>query len=154
MIKVQNPCLLRARYRRVIIIIPCAVVTSLETDAFMVIVACFMVRGNPARGREEGTQGSVAFLNERKKRPRLCISKLGSNEFYSTESWRIGIERFGETHLKFPGCIWHETKFEKEKVNLEALSKKVNLMSEILARPVLRNEHLRKPHYKQVVPAN
>ena len=30
----------------------------------------------------------------KKKRPRLCISKLSANEFYSTESWRIGIERF------------------------------------------------------------
>ena len=99
----------------IIDIIPCVVVTSLETDAFMVIVAYFMVRGNPARGREEGTQGSVAFLNERKKRPRLCVSKLRSNEFYSTESWRIGIERFGETHLKFPGCIWHETKIRERK---------------------------------------
>ena len=43
--------------RRVIIdIIPCVVVTSLETDAFVAIVAYFdmlMVRGNPARGREK-----------------------------------------------------------------------------------------------------
>ena len=37
--------------RRVIIgIIPCVVVTSLETDAFMAIVTYF---GNPARGREK-----------------------------------------------------------------------------------------------------
>ena len=41
----------------------------------------------------------------------------------------------------------------KKKGKLEALSKKVNLMSEILARPVLRNNHLRKPHEKQIVPA-
>ena len=37
-------------------IIPCVVVTSLETDAFMAIVAYFdmlMVRGNPARGQEK-----------------------------------------------------------------------------------------------------
>ena len=46
---------------------------------------------NPARGsRKEGTQGGVAILRRRKKSPRLCISKLRSNEFYSTESWRIG----------------------------------------------------------------
>ena len=55
--------------------------------------------------------------------------------------------------MKFVGCTWYETKFLKEKDNLEALSKKVNLMSEILARPVLRNEHLRKPHDKQIVTA-
>ena len=72
-----------------------------------------------------------------KKSPRLCISGLRSNEFYSTESWRIGIERFGgapENSQDAPG-----TKLNSgEKGNLEALSKKVNLMSEILARPVLR----------------
>ena len=39
---------------------------------------------------------------------------------------------------KFSGCTWYKTEFGKEKGNLEALSKKVNLMSEILARPVLR----------------
>ena len=43
--------------------------------------------------------------------------------------------------------------FGKDKGNLEALSKKVNLMSEILARPVLKNEHLWKPHDKKIVPA-
>ena len=57
--------------RRVIIdIIPCVVVTSLETDAFMAMVAYFdmlTVPRNPARGREgEGTQGSVAILKEKK----------------------------------------------------------------------------------------
>ena len=75
--------------RRVIIdIIPCVVVTSLETYASMAFVAYFdmlTVRRNPARGRKEGTQGAVAILKE-KKSPRLCISKLSSNEFYSWES--------------------------------------------------------------------
>ena len=54
--------------------------------------------------------------------------------------------------MKFSGCIWCKIEFGNEKGNLEALSKKVNLMSEILARPVWRN-HLRKPHDKQVVSA-
>ena len=43
-----------------------------------------MVRGNPARGRKEVTQGAVAILR-RKKGAKLCIR---SNEFYSTGSWR------------------------------------------------------------------
>ena len=51
-------------------IIPYVVVTSLETDAFLAIVALFdmlTVKGNPARVRkEEGTQGSVAILKEKK----------------------------------------------------------------------------------------
>ena len=44
-------------------------------------------------------------------------------------------------------------KFGKEKGHLEALSKKVNLMSEILARRSLRKEHLRKSHDKKSAPA-
>ena len=40
---------------------------------------------------------------------------------------------------------WYKIEFGKENGNQEALSQKVNLMSEILARPVLRNNLLRKP---------
>ena len=46
-------------------IIPCVVLTSLETDAFNAIVAYvdkLMVRATSARGQEEGTRGSVALL--------------------------------------------------------------------------------------------
>ena len=50
--------------------------------------------------------------------------------------------------MKFLGCTWYELKFWKEKDNLEALSKKANFMTEILTRPVRRNEHLREPHDK------
>ena len=58
--------------RRVIIgSMPCVVVTSLETDAFVAFVAFFdmlMVRSNlSARSRKEGTQGAVAFLREKKR---------------------------------------------------------------------------------------
>ena len=58
--------------RRVIIdIIPCVVVTSLETDAFMAIVAYvdkLMVRSNlSARSRKEGAQGAVAILRKKKE---------------------------------------------------------------------------------------
>ena len=63
--------------RRVLIdIIPCVVVTSLETDAFMAIVAYvdkLTVRATSARGREEGTQGSVAMLKE--KEVQGCVSQ-------------------------------------------------------------------------------
>ena len=52
-----------------------------------------------ARSRKEGTQTAVAILRG-KKGPRLCISKLRSTEFCSTESWRIGIERFDGTHYE------------------------------------------------------
>ena len=55
--------------------------------------------------------------------------------------------------MKFSGCTWYKIEFGKEKGNLEALSEKVDLMSEILARPVRRNNHVRKPPDKQNVPA-
>ena len=84
------------KHRRAILdIIPYVVVTSLETDAFMAIVAYFdmlTVKRNPARVRKKVTQGKN-----------------------STESWRIWIERFGGTHQKFLGCTWYETKSRDRK---------------------------------------
>ena len=85
--------------RRLILeIVPYVVVTSLETEAFMAVVAYFdmlTVDGNPARVRKK----KVLKLWEEKKGPRLCISKISSNELCSTESWRIGTERsFGTRH--------------------------------------------------------
>ena len=83
-------------------IIPYVVVRSLETGAFMAIVAYFdmlMVRGTQREVEQEGIQGTVAFMR-RKKSPRLCMSKFRSKEVYSAESWRIGIARFGGTHHK------------------------------------------------------
>ena len=73
-----------------------------------------------------------------KKKSKVVYPKHSANEFHSTESWRIGIELFGGIHLKFSGCTWYEIEFGKEKGNLEALSEKAILMSEILARPVVR----------------
>ena len=67
------------------------------------ISTCWRWKETSARVRkEEGTQGAGAIVR-RKKRPRLCISRLRSNEFYSTESGRIGIERFGGTHHEILG---------------------------------------------------
>ena len=145
-----------AKYRRVNIgVIPCVVVASLETDAFAAIVAhtdMLMVRSNPTRGREKKIP-KEQWLFWGKKSPRLCMSKLRSIEFYSTESWRIGIGRCGGTHHEIQDALSAKLKFGKEKDNLEALSQKVNLMSEILALPVLRNKHLRKRDDKRIVPA-
>ena len=123
-------------------------------QAFVAYFDMLMVRSNlSARSRKEGTQGAVAILRV-KKGPRLCISKLRSNEFFSTESWRMRIERFDGTHHEILEMhLVQNYNSGKKKDNLEALSKKVNLVSEILARPFLRNEHLRKPHDKQIVTA-
>ena len=101
----------------------------------LLIVDKLMVRATSARGRKEGTQGTVAIL---KKSPRLCISRLRYNEFVfcgKLKNWDWTLRR----HLKFSGCTWYKFNSGREKGNLEALSKKVNLMSEILARPGRRN---------------
>ena len=65
----------------------------------------------------------------------------------------LGLNASAGTHLKFSGCIWYKIELVKGKGNLEALSKKVNLMSEIFARLVLRDNHVSKPHDKQILPA-
>ena len=69
------------------------------------------------------------------------------------EAGELWLNASAEHTMKFSEARGTKLKFGKEKGNLEALSKRVKLMSEILARPVLRNEHLRKPHDKQIVPA-
>ena len=98
------------------------------------------------RSKRESTQGAVAILKQRS--PRLCISKFRSEEVYSTETWASQIERFGGTHHKIL-----KTEFGTQKGHLEALSTKVTLISEILARQSLRKEHRRGPHDKKIAPA-
>ena len=46
----------------------------------------------------------------------------------------LGLNASAGLTRKFSGCTWYKTEFGKEKGNLESLSKKVNFMSEILAR--------------------
>ena len=61
------------------------------------ISTCWWWEVTSARGREKKVP-KEQLLFWGKKGPRLCISKLRSNEFYSTESRRMRIERFGGTH--------------------------------------------------------
>ena len=90
-------------------IIPCVVVASMETDAFMAIVAYFDMLNGEIKDSEP-----MNFI------PRK-VEELGLNS------------SAGRT-VKISGCTWYKIKFGKEKGNLEALSTKANLMSEILAR--------------------
>ena len=79
------------------------------------ISTCWRWKETSARVRkEEGTQGAVAIVR-RKKRPRLCISRLRSNEFYSTESGRIETERFGGTHHEILGMHLVRIKIRERK---------------------------------------
>ena len=87
------------------------------------------------------------------KRPRLCISKLRpmNSILRKVEELTLNASA-GHTwnSQNAPSTTWI---WERKKGNLEALSKKVNLMSQILAHPARRNNHLRKPHDKQIAPA-
>ena len=107
------------------------------------------------KSKKEGTKGAVAILKEKKKGPRLCVSKIfRSKEVCSAESWANEIGRFGGTRfLNSQDALGTKFKFGKEKGHFDALSKKVNLMSEIFARRSLRKEHLTKPHDKKSTPA-
>ena len=76
-----------------------------------------------ARSTKEDTQGSVAILRD-KKTLKARISNIRSNVFHCTESWRIGIERFDGTHLKFSRYKWYKIIFDEEKDNLVTVFKK------------------------------
>ena len=78
--------------------------------------------------RSRTRYSKISCYSEREKNVQGCVSQNSDPmNFDSTKIWRIGIERFGGTHLKFFGCTWYKIEFG---------SKKVKLMSEILARPV------------------
>ena len=109
-LKLQIPCLWWARWknRRVIVdIIPCVVVTSLETDAFMAIVAYFdMLNGEKkpsARSKRRYSRSS--WYSKGKKSPRLCISK-NSDQMNSVlrKSRELGLNASAGHAMKFLGA--------------------------------------------------
>ena len=115
---------------------------------FVAYVDMLMVRSNLS-ARSRGTQGAV----EGKKCPRLCIKKSDPvNSILSkARKWDWPLRR------DTPWNSWDSSGTKpnsgKKRGNPKELSKEVNLISEILARLVLRDEHLRKPHDKQIVTA-
>ena len=73
----------------IIDIIPCVVVTSLEPDAFMAIVASFdmlMVTRKPSERSKRRRYARISCYSAKKTSKVVCISRLRSIEFYSTES--------------------------------------------------------------------
>ena len=99
-LKLKIPCLLweRWKYRHVNIgIIPCVVVTSLETDAFVAIVAFVDADGNSNLSARSSRRNSriISNLERKKKKVQGCASQNSDpTKSYSSECWRIGIERF------------------------------------------------------------
>ena len=103
------------------------------------------------KSKKESTQGAVAILKGRKVH---CVSQnSGPQKSILRKAGQTRLNASAGHTIKFSGALGTKFKFGKEKGHLEALSKKVNLMSEILARPSLRKEHLRKPQDKKNVPA-
>ena len=145
--------------RRLIIdIIPCVMVTSLETDAFVAFITymdVLMVRSNlSGRSKKRKYSRSSWYLEGNKEESKVVYLKTQIQWILfhgKLENWDWTLRQ--DTPWNSWDASGTKQKFGKEKGNLEELSKKMNLMSEILARPVLRNNHLRKPHDKQVVPA-
>ena len=77
--------------------------------------------------------------SEKKKNVQGCVSQNPdptTSILRKVEELRLNAST-GHT-MKYSGCTWHKIEYGKEKDNLEALSKKMNLMREILVRPVLR----------------
>ena len=80
------------------------------------------------RSKKESTQGAVAILD--------------SKEVYSMESWIIGIERFGRTHRNIFSRHLVPNANSGTKRVISRNYPKMCLMSEILARPDMRIQHL------------
>ena len=97
-----------------------------------------MVRSNlSARSRKEGNQGAVAILREERSKVVYLKTQIQWILFYGkleNADWTLR----RDTPWNSGDAPGAKLQFGKEKDNLEALSKKVNLVSEILARPVLR----------------
>ena len=140
--------------RRVIFeLLPCVVVTSLETSAFVAIIACIdmLIDEKPSKveEREYSSKRSkiekvlkeqLLFWERKNQFLRIRIQRLVFCRKLGKRDWTLR----RDTPLNYQSSPGVTLKFGKEKGNLDAISQKVNLMSEILARPSWRKEHLRK----------
>ena len=118
--------------------------TSLETGASMAILACIDMLS-----KRESTQGAVAILKETKVQG--CVSKNSDPKKRKAGQTRLNAS--ARHAIKFSGHVWYEVQIREKRAISRRYPKKVNLMSEILARRSLRKEHLRKPHDKKSKPA-
>ena len=119
------------KYRRVALdTIPCVVAASLETDAFMAIVACFdmLMVTKKHRARSKRTRFSrISSNSERKKTSKVVYLKTQIIWILfhgKLKSWDWTLRRGTPWNSWYaPGT---KIEFGKKKGNLEALSKKVN----------------------------
>ena len=103
------------------------------------------------RSKSESTQGAVAILKEKVQG---CVSQ-------NSDPKKSILRKAGQTRLsasaghaiKILRTQVRSSNWGKKRAISRCYPKKVNLMSEILARRSLRKEHLRKPHDKKSTPA-
>ena len=104
------------------------------------------------RSKKESTRGAVAILRQNKVQG--CVSQNSdSKESILRKAGELGSNASAGRTIKFSGITWYKFEFGREKGHLEEFSKKANLLSEILARPTLRNKNWREPKDKKIVPA-
>ena len=90
--------------------------------------------------KNKGSQGSVPILKE-KKRPRLCISNSDHMNSIPRKAEELGLNASAGHTMKFLVCTWNKNWIRKKKRQSGGIIQKgepVTLVSEILARPVLR----------------
>ena len=113
-----------------------------------------LTRSNLSAGsRKEGTQGTVAVVREKTK-VQGCVSQ-DSDPVSSIlrKDEELGLNASAGHTRSSQDASGTKLKFGKEKGNLEAWSQKGEPHERNPSRPVLRNEHLRKPRDKQIVTA-
>ena len=79
----------------------------------------------------------------------LCVSRSPSDNIYSTENRKIGIESRRQILQRHMAPYTYSG---KERVRPEGSFRRVNLISVILARPGLRRGHERSPYNKTDAP--
>ena len=103
------------------------------------------------RSTKESTQGAVAILKHR--RVPGCVSRISDpKRSILRKAGEVKRERFGGTHRKI--LRTHLVRIRETKRAISRfLSKRVTLMSEILARLNWRTGHLMRPHNKKIASA-
>ena len=93
--------------------------------------------------RSKISYSRISYCSEKEKDVQGCASQ-NSDPMNSIlrKVEELGLNASAGHTMKFLGCIWYETKIRERKWHLEALSKKVKIMSE-----------MRKPHDLKFLPA-
>ena len=117
-------------------IIPCVVVTSLGNWCICGIrclfSTCWMRSNLSAGSRKEGTQGTVAVVRQ-KTNVQGCVSQDSDPvSSFLRKDEELGLNASAGHTRNSQDASGTKLKLGKEKGNLEAWSKEVNLMSEIL----------------------